>query len=279
MPRSGRPFEPTVIEPPGGFDVRLTELWSYRELAWLLVLRTIKPRYRQTVLGIGWAVFPPVVMMVVFSVFLNRAAGIPSAKGIPYPVFSYSGLLVWQYFANASTRGATSLLGNAAFLTKVYFPRLLIPLSTVAAAIFAFAIALLVLVPLMIAYGIAPGWQVLALPAFVVLAALLALAVSLWVSAASVRYRDLNVAIPLVVQVWMFVTPVIYPVTVLPASWRTAALVANPLASIVGGFRWTLIGGAPPDWTLAVSAGVALVATAGGIVFFNRMESTYADEI
>lgn len=278
-PDSDQPVELTIIEPPSRLTLRPAELWSYRELAWALVLRAIKPRYRQTVLGVGWAVFPPFVMMVVFSVFLNRAAGIPSAEGIPYPVFAYSGLLIWQFFANATTRGAGSLLGNAAVLTKVYFPRLLIPFSAVAAAIFDLVVAFVVLVPLMIYYGIVPGWQVLALPGFVALAGVSALAVALWASAASVRYRDLGVAIPLLVQVWMFVTPVIYPVTVLPASWRTVALVANPLASIVGGFRWALIAGPPPDWKLAASAGVALVAVAAGVVFFNRMESTYADEI
>jgi lipopolysaccharide transport system permease protein len=268
-----------VIEPPRGFSLRLRELWAERELAWFLVVRAIKPRYRQTVLGIGWAIAPPFVTMVVFSVFLNRAAGIPSARGIPYPVFSYSGLLIWQYFANATTRGATGLLTNAAFLTKVYFPRLLIPLSTVLSAVFDLAIALLVLAPLMAYYGVAPGWQVLALPGFVVLAGLCALGISLWASAASVRFRDLGLAVPLVVQVWMFATPVVYPVTVLPVGWRTAVTVANPLAPVVAGFRWSLIGGSSPNWTLAASAGIALVATLGGIVFFNRMERTYADEI
>lgn len=269
-----------VIEPPRGLSLGLGELWQHRELAWFLVLRTVKPRYRQTVLGVGWAVVPPVAMMVVFSVFLNRLAGVPSGNGIPYPIFSFSGLLVWQYFAVGAARGAGSLLGNASFLTKIYFPRLLIPLSTVLASLFDLAVAFVVLVPLMAYYGYTPGWEVATLPAFVVLATAAALAVSLWVAAAGVQYRDLGLAVPLLVQLWMFATPLVYPLSVFPDGWQTALLVANPMATVVEGFRWALLGvGAPPGWPAAASAALTLVALVGGMLFFSRMERTYADEI
>ncbi|HLG08829.1 MAG TPA: ABC transporter permease [Gaiellaceae bacterium] len=269
-----------LIEPRARVSLGLGELWRHRELAWFLVLRAVKPRYRQTVLGVGWAVVPPVAMMVVFSVFLNRFAGVPSESGIPYPIFSFSGLLAWQYFAVGATRGAGSLLGNAAFLTKIYFPRPLIPLSAVLAALFDLAIAFLVLVPLMAYYGYTPGWAALTLPAFVALATAAALAVSLWIAAAGVQYRDLGLAVPLLIQVWLFATPVAYPLSVFPDGWQTALLVANPMATVVEGFRWALLGtGAVPGWPSAASAALTLVAVLGGLLFFNRMERTYADEI
>ena len=269
-----------LIEPRARVSLGLGELWRHRELAWFLVLRAVKPRYRQTVLGVGWAVVPPVAMMVVFSVFLNRFAGVPSESGIPYPIFSFSGLLAWQYFAVGATRGAGSLLGNAAFLTKIYFPRPLIPLSAVLAALFDLAIAFLVLVPLMAYYGYTPGWAALTLPAFVALATAAALAVSLWIAAAGVQYRDLGLAVPLLIQVWLFATPVAYPLSVFPDGWQTALLVANPMATVVEGFRWALLGaGVAPGWPSAASAALTLVAVLGGMLFFNRMERTYADEI
>ncbi|MHB8694010.1 MAG: ABC transporter permease [Solirubrobacteraceae bacterium] len=272
--------ELTVIEPPRRLLLKLDELWSHRELAWFLVLRNIKPRYRQTVLGIGWAVIPPVVLMVVFSFFFNRAVGVPSARGVPYPIFAYSGLLIWQFFANAATRGSGSLLANMGFLTKVYFPRLLIPVTTVLAVLFDLALSFLVLVPLMAWYHDLPTWHVVVVVPLTVLAAAAAVAISLWLTAASVRYRDLGLALPLAIQVWLFATPVIYPTTVFPPGWTTIVAVANPLAPIVGGYRWALIGTtAPAAWTFATSTAIIVVALLSGVVFFNRMEQTFADEI
>jgi lipopolysaccharide transport system permease protein len=269
-----------VIEPPRGLSLRLREVWQYRELAWFLLLRAVKPRYRQTVLGIGWAVIPPLTLMIVFSLFFNRVAKIPSAPGVPYPIFSYAGLLVWQYFANATTRGASSLLANAPFLTKVYFPRVLIPLSAVLSAAFDLLIAAVVLVPLFAYYGFWPGWHVVAIVGLAVVATVLALGVSLWLTAASVQYRDLGIAVPMLIQVWMFATPVIYPSTLIPPAWRGLAAVLNPMTAIVGGFRWALIGSAfPPIWQLEASIGVSLALLMAGLAFFNRMERTYADEI
>lgn len=269
-----------VIEPPRGLDLRLRELWEYRELAWFLVLRAVKPRYRQTVLGFGWAIIPPAVLTLVFSVFLNRVAGVPSQEGVPYVLFSLTGLLVWQYFSGASIRGSASLLANASFLTKIYFPRLLIPLSAVLAALFDFAVSLVLLVPLMAYFGVAPGWQLVAAPAFVVLAALLALAVSLAVSAASVRWRDLGLAVPLALQAWLFATPVVYPTSILPDRWQSVMAVVNPVTPIVDGFRWSILARGPaPDWRTLAATGVVLAVLTAALLFFNRLERTYADEI
>jgi lipopolysaccharide transport system permease protein len=271
--------EVTVIEPPGRVSLRLRELWGHRELAWFLVVRIVKPRYRQTLLGFGWAVLPPLAMMVVFSVFFNRVAGVPSQEGIPYPIFSYSGLLVWQLFASGATRGAGSLLANTGFVTKVYFPRLLLPLTAVLAPLFDLAIAFVVLFPLMAYYGVYPGWQVAFLPVFVLLALATALAVSLWFSASSVRFRDLNLGIPLVVQLWLFATPIIYPSSIFPEGLQTVLSIVNPMVPVVEGFRWSLIGGAAPGWETAGGAALAVVALVIGAFFFDRMERTYADVI
>jgi len=269
----------TVITRPRGVSLGLGELWGYRELAWFLVLRAIKPRYRQTVLGIGWAVIPPVALMFIFTLFFNRVVHVPSGRSVPYPVFSYSGLLVWWFFSSGFSRGATSLIGNAPFLTKIYFPRVLIPLSTVLSALFDLAIGCLALIPLMAYYDVLPGMELLALPAFVLLATAVACAGSLWVSAASVQYRDLSLAVPLLVQIWLFATPVIYPVGLFPDRWATLLTIFNPMTPAVEGFRWSLLGGDPPGWEAALSAGLVLAALVGGLLFFSRMERTYADEI
>jgi lipopolysaccharide transport system permease protein len=272
--------ELTVIVPPRGVSLRLRDLARYHELAWFLLVRAIKPRYRQTALGIGWAVLPPLVLMGVFTIFFNRVAHVPSEKGIPYPLFSVSGLLLWQFFTNGVTRGASSLLTNAQMLTKVYFPRTLLPLSAVLSAAFDFAVALFVLVPLMAYYGFAPGWQLALFPAFLLLAAAAALAVSLWLTAASVQYRDLGIAVPLVVQVWLFATPVIYPVQLFGKTAQSIVSVVNPMASIIAGFRWSILGrGAAPGWQLGAAAGVCLLALLSGLLFFDRMERSFADDI
>ena len=271
--------EITVIKPPGRVSIRLRELWEQRELAWFLIVRIVKPRYRQTVLGLGWAVLPPFALMVVFSVFFNRVAGVPSQEGIPYPVFSYSGLLVWQYFASGASRGAGSLLANTSFVTKIYFPRLLIPLTAVLAPLFDLSIAFVVLFPLMAYYGIYPGWQVVLLPVFILLALATALAVSLWFSAASVRFRDLNLGIPLLIQLWLFATPIIYPSSIFPDRLETILSIANPMVPVVEGFRWSLIGGPAPGLEIVGGAAAAAIALIAGGLFFDRMDRTYADVI
>jgi lipopolysaccharide transport system permease protein len=269
-----------VIQPSSGLRTDIRELWQYRELAWFLLLRTIKPRYRQTLLGVGWAVIPPFVLMVAFSLFFNQVANVPSAPGVPYPIFSYAGLLAWQFFQNGTTRGAGSLLANANFLTKVYFPRVLIPLAAVLSAAFDLAVSLLVLVPLFAYYEFTPDWHLVAMPAFVLIAAVLALGLSLWLAASSVRFRDLGIAVPLLMQVWLFATPVIYPSTLLPDEWQTIVAALNPMVAVVEGVRWSLVGtGMPPLWEVGCAAGIALLVTLGGLAFFAAMEGTYADEI
>jgi lipopolysaccharide transport system permease protein len=199
---------------------------------------------------------------------------------VPYPIFSYAGLLAWQYFANSVSRGSTSLLTNASFLTKVYFPRVLLPLAAVVSAAFDLLIAFIVLLPLFAYYDFWPDWHFVAVPAFVLLATLFAFGVSLWFSAASVQYRDLGLAVPLLVQAWMFATPVIYPVTLIPSAYRGLIAALNPMAVVVDGFRWCLIDSAfPPLWQVATACGTTLVLLVSGLAFFNSMERTYADEI
>jgi lipopolysaccharide transport system permease protein len=270
----------TVIEPRRGLSFRLRELWRYRELTWYLILRSVKPRYRQTVLGFGWALLPPVMAMVVFSVFLNGVAGVKSEAGIPYPIFSFSGLLLWQYFAGAASRGSTSLLANASFVTKVFFPRVLVPLATVLDALFDLAVAFVVLIPLMAWYGLHPGWEVVTLPLFVLLAVATALGVSLLVNSLGITYRDFGLAVPIFIQLGLFATPVVYPLSAFSEPWRGIIQIVNPMASAVTGFRWAILGTGPaPDWHVAASVPIALVLLAAGLLLFNRREGTFADEI
>lgn len=272
--------EPVVIEPPRGLSLNPREVWRYRGLALLLMQRAIKPLYRQTILGFGWAILPPFVLMIVFSVFFHNVAGVPSQQGVPYPIFSFSGLLLWQYFTVAATTGSAGLIANSTFLTKIYFPRLLLPLSSVLAALFNLFVASAVIVALMGYYRYSPTWQMLAAPAFVLLAAAAALAISLWFSAASVRFRDLSLAVPLMLQALLFATPVIYPITIFSSGWQTVVSVMNPMAPAVEGFRWAMLGrGDPPGWTVAAAAGIVMIALLGGIAFFNRMERTFADTV
>lgn len=272
--------QPVVITPPRGISVNLRELWAYRELALILTQRVIKPLYRQTLLGFGWAILPPFVLMVVFSVFFHNVAGVPSERGIPYPIFSYSGLLIWQYFTVATTTGANGLVANASFLTKIHFPRLLIPISSVLAALFNLAVSFLVLIGLMVYYGFVPTWQIVLLPVWILMAGATALGLALWLSAASVRYRDLALAVPLVLQAAMFATPVIYPARIFSGGWQTVLELVNPMAPIIDAFRWSVLGRGPaPGWHLGAAATVIAAALAGGTLFFNRMERTFADVV
>jgi lipopolysaccharide transport system permease protein len=195
-------------------------------------------------------------------------------------VFSYTGLLLWQYFSSATVRGSTSLLSNASFVTKIYFPRILLPLSTVIDALFDLAVACVVLIPLMIWYGDYPSWRIVFLPVFVLLAGTFALAVSLFVNSLGIQYRDLGLAIPLVVQLGLFATPVVYPITSYPGIWSHVVLIFNPVASAIQGFRWALVGiGPPPGWELVGAWGVAVASLLFGMLLFNRMERTFADEL
>lgn len=267
----------TVIEPPKGFfNLRLDELWEYRDLLYFLVWRDIKVRYKQTALGATWAVLQPLLATIVFSVFFGRLAKVPS-DGFPYPVFAYVALLPWQLFAFSLTESANSLVSNQNLIRKVFFPRLIIPLAAVLAGLVDFAIAFLVLLVMLLIYGIVPARSIVVLPIFLVLAIATALSVGLWLSALNVQFRDVRYTIPFLTQIWLFATPVVYPASLVPVRWR-ALYGLNPMAGVVEGFRWALLGRAAGTGPLFWVSGVVVVALlAGGLVYFRRMESSFAD--
>lgn len=261
---------------PGWVAIDFDELWRYRELLIFQAIRDIKVRYKQTLLGVSWAVLQPVMAMVVFSVFFGRLAKVPS-DGIPYPVFTYCALLPWQLFAYALTYSSNSLVDNAHVITKVYFPRLILPLAAVMAGLVDFAIAFLVLVGMMVCYGIFPGWALLTLPLFTVLAVVAALSVGFWLSALNVKYRDIRYTIPFLAQLWLFATPVAYSSSLVPEKWK-ALYGINPMVGVVEGFRWALLGkSAPPGQMVFISVMATGLLLAGGLFYFRRMEKSFAD--
>jgi len=266
-----------VIQPSRGlFHLRLKEVWEYRDLLYFLVWRDIKVRYKQTALGAAWAVLQPLLATLIFSVFFGRLAKIPS-NGFPYPVFAYVALLPWQLFAFSLTESANSLVSNQNLIRKVYFPRLVIPLAAVLAGLVDFGIAFLVLLAMLFSYGIVPTATIVVLPVFLALAVATALAVGLWLSALNVQFRDVRYTIPFLAQIWLFATPVVYPSSLVPERWR-ALYGLNPMAGVVEGFRWALLGKTTdPGAMIWVSAVVVLIALVGGLVYFRRMESTFAD--
>jgi len=276
---SEMPLPTFVIRPQSGLgSLDVAALWEYRELLYFLVWRDVKVRYKQTFIGAGWAIFQPAMSMAIFTVVFGNFANMPS-DGLPYPVFAYTALLPWTYFSQALSRSGAGLVNNANLITKVYFPRLLIPLGDVIAPAVDFLFAFLVLLGLMAWFGIAPTWGVLALPLFFLLAMLTALAIGLWLSPINAKYRDVGHTIPFLIQVWMFASPVVYPVSLIPESWRLVYSL-NPMVGVIEGFRWALLGKENPDFALMlVSVAVVLVLLAGGIVFFKRMERTLADLI
>lgn len=260
----------------GRVPLRLGEMWAYRELLYFLVWRDVKVRYKQTALGAAWAIIQPFLTMVVFSVFFGRLAKIPS-DGIPYPLFAFSALVPWTFFANGLNQASNSLVGSAALVKKVYFPRLVIPLASVLSGAVDFVLALLVLGGMMAWYGFVPSVQLVFLPLFVLLALMAALAVGLWLSALNVEFRDVRYTVPFLTQMWLFVTPIAYPSSLLSEPWRTLYGL-NPMAGVVEGFRWSLLqsGGRPGGMIIASSiATVALLI--GGAFYFRRMERTFAD--
>lgn len=272
-----------VIEPSRGWRaLGLGDVWEYRELLYFLVWRDLKVRYKQTVLGVLWIVLQPLVSMVIFSLLFGNLLGVPSGE-VPYPIFAYAALLPWNYFASSLTRSSTSVVGSAHLITKVYFPRLIIPISGVLSGLVDFAIAFLVLIGLMVYFGVVPTWAVLWLPALLLLAMLTALGFGLWLSALNVRYRDVNYLIPYLVQVWMYLTPVIYGSTLIPERFRFL-LALNPMTGVVEGFRWALLGNQlaeaqPPGELFPISIGIALAVLVSGAIFFRRTERTFADII
>jgi ABC-type polysaccharide/polyol phosphate export permease len=255
----------------------LRELWRYRELGGFLALRDLKVRYKQAVFGAAWAVFQPVAGVVVFTVVFRRLAKVPS-DGIPYPLFVFAGLAVWTYHASSVTRATQSLVGNAPLVTKVYFPRLLVPVATVLPGLVDLALSLVMLGVLLGAYRVAPSWAVLTLPLWVVALVATTLAVGLWLSALNVQYRDVNHAITLLVQLWLFVSPVAYPSSMVRGGWRLLYAL-NPMAGVIDGFRWALVRGPRPGPTLLVSLAVTAVLLASGVLYFQRTERRFADVI
>ncbi len=263
---------------PGWVPINFAELWQYRELLSFLVIRDIKVRYKQTALGVAWAILQPVLTMVVFSIFFGRLAGVPS-DGVPYPVFSFCALLPWQLFAYALTQSSNSLVQDAQMLSKVYFPRLIIPFASVVAGLIDFCIAFVVLVGIMCFYGIVPGRAMLTLPFFVLLALAAALAVGLWLSALNVKYRDIRYTLPFLAQFWLFITPVAYASSLVPPRWQ-AVYDLNPMVGVVEGFRWALLGKSAPPWSmLFVSVAATAIVLTGGLFYFRRMEKTFADVV
>ncbi len=270
----------TILRPRSGWQpVNLRELWNYRELLWFLAMRNVKVRYKQTALGAAWAIIQPLFTMIVFSVFFGNLAGLSAKSTIPYPVLTFCALLPWQLFATSLGNAGNSLVSSQNLITKVYFPRLTIPMAAILAGLIDFAIAFVVLLVMMAFYRMAPHWPILLLPLFVILAVITALAIGLWLSALNVQYRDVRYTIPFLTQFWMFLTPVAYPISIVPHKWQ-ALYAVNPMVGVVEGFKWALLGqGTLPGPMIFVSTAVTVLLLIGGLFYFRRMETTFADVV
>jgi lipopolysaccharide transport system permease protein len=272
--------KPTVEIKPrtGWFDFDLKELWQYRELLYFLTWKDVIIRYKQTAIGAVWAVLQPLMTMVIFTMVFRKFAGVPS-DGLPYPIFAFTALLPWQFFAQAISRSSISLVGNRDMISKVYFPRLIIPVSSTLSPVIDFCIAFVILIVMMVWYGLAPTWGILALPLFLLLAMQTALAICFFLAALNVKYRDVGHAIPFLVQCWMYASPVAYSVSLVPEQWRFWYSL-NPMVGVIEGFRWALLGKTSPDFVaMVVSAVVVSMLFFAGLIYFRRMERTFADVI
>jgi lipopolysaccharide transport system permease protein len=274
-----------VIEPSRGWtSLRLQDVWEYRELLYFLVWRDVKVRYKQTALGAAWAILQPLLTMVVFTIFFGKLAGVGS-DGLPYPIFSYAALLPWTFFAQGLSQSSDSLVSSANLVRKVYFPRLVIPAASVLAGVVDFAIAFVVLIAMMAYYGIWPSAAVAFLPLLLLLAFATALGVGMWLAALNVQYRDVKYVLPFFIQLWLFVTPVIYPASRVTTKLREIGLPTwiyglNPMVGVVEGFRWSLLGvGSRPGPVILVSAAVTAFLLLSGAFYFRRMERTFADVV
>ena len=260
----------------GWVSLKLGDLWDYRELVYFLTWRDVKVRYKQTVLGAAWAILQPVMTMLVFSLFFGRLAHMPS-DGVPYPLFTFAALVPWTFFANGLTQSSNSLVGSASLITKVYFPRLVVPVATVFSGVIDFVLAFIVLLAMLGSYRVVPSIAVLWLPLFLLLAVIAALGTGLWLSAMNVQFRDVRYTVPFLTQFWMFATPIAYPSSLLHQPWRTL-FGLNPMVGAVEGFRWALFGhAAPPVAVVAVSFASAVAVLVTGALYFRRMERTFAD--
>jgi len=278
LPATAAPRVVEIVPTKGWVQLGLAELFEYRELIYFLTWRDIKVRYKQTVLGAGWAIIQPLFTMIVFTIFFGNLAKVPS-DGMPYPIFSFAALVPWTFFANGLTSSSAVLVGSTNLVTKVYFPRLAMPIASVLAGVVDLVIAMAVLVVLMLYYGVSPTLAVLWLPAFILLAVVAALGIGTWLAAMNVMFRDVRYVVPFLVQLWLFVTPVVYPASLVSEPGRTL-FGLNPMAGVVEGFRWALLGTpAPPFGLLAVSAATAFVLLVSGFYYFRRMESSFADNV
>ncbi|HET9882202.1 MAG TPA: ABC transporter permease [Candidatus Binatia bacterium] len=268
-----------LIRPISGWvPINLRDLWEYRELLYFLTWRDIKVRYKQTALGMAWVVLQPLLLMLVFTIFFGRLVELPSDR-ISYPIFTYTALLPWQLFSRALNEGSMSLIAHERVITKTYFPRILLPASAVLASLIDFGIAFLVLIGFIIFYGVYPGLAIFTLPLFVLLLVLAAFGVSLWLAAFNVMYRDVRYVLPFLTQIWMFATPIIYPVSVVPDSWRLLYSL-NPMVGVVEGFRWALLGESNGmDVTIGLSVFVVAGVLGGGVLYFQSVQQTFADVI
>ncbi len=277
-PRHSHPIVTRIAPPRGLFHLRLAELWAYRELLYFFVWRDVKIRYKQTAIGVLWVVLQPLLTMLVFTLFFGRLAKLPS-EGLPYPVFYFAALVPWMYFNYALQQATNVVVENQRMITKVYFPRLVLPFSSVLSGLVDFAIGFVVLIGVTLFYGMKPGAPAALLPLFLLLAILTALGVGLWLSALNALYRDVKYVIPFLLQFWMFASPVAYPTSLVPQRWRWLYGL-NPMAGVIDGFRWSLTGhGHAPTISFLVSSAAVLVILFGGLVFFQRMEGTVADRV
>ena len=265
------------IEPARGHvGLGLAELWTYRELVFFLVWRDVKVRYKQTLLGAAWAVIQPFFGMVVFTVFFGHLAHMPS-DGVPYPIFSFTALVPWTFFSSGLTQASSVLVGGSNLVTKVYFPRLAMPIASVTAGLLDLAISMAMLLAMMGYYHVTPTVDIVFVPVFIALAFLAALGIGTWLAALNVRFRDVRYVVPFLIQIWLFVTPVVYPSSLLAEKWRVLYGL-NPMAGVIEGMRWALLGAPAPQFTMVVvSAAMSLVLALSGFYYFRRMESSFAD--
>jgi len=275
--RPTRSATTVVIRPGRGlFDLDLASLWEFREILYFLVWRDIKLRYKQTAIGAAWAILQPLATMAIFTVIFGHLAKIPS-DGLPYAIFSFTGLLPWTYFSQAIARSGASVVGDANLIKKVYFPRLLIPIAAVLSPLVDFLISFVFLVGMVAWFGVRPGWNMVALPFFLALAMIAALATGLWLSALNVKYRDVGHTLPFLIQIWLYASPVAYSVTLIPEKWRLVYGL-NPMAGVIEGFRWALLRTERPALgVIAMSAVVVLALLIGGVMFFKHLERSFAD--
>ncbi|ABS56277.1 ABC-2 type transporter [Methanoregula boonei 6A8] len=265
-----------VIRPPRKWvPVDLKELWAYRELIAAFTMRDVKLRYKQTGLGIAWAVLQPLLTMIIFTVVFGGLAHLPS-DGVPYPLFVLAALLPWMLFAEGLTRSTTTMVTNSSIMTKVYFPRLIMPLSSILSPLVDFGVSFIILIAMMVYYGFVPTFNIVFLPLFVLLALATSLGVGLWLSALNVRYRDFQYTVPFLIQIWMFASPVVYASSLVPESLRVWYGL-NPMAGVIEGFRWALLGSGTPSAMILVSVGMVILLLVSGMFYFRRMEQYYAD--